>query len=139
MLWRARSAAHLQAALPAAASSLRPQRIVGRQGVLALVAARAQEIWPIRTCLTVLALGNRTDTAGSTAVAVGAADPGEHPLARLLEVLDQLIGVPAYQLPVLEHDLARDQNVADVPGVHHRHDRARRVVDRCDIDIAGIQ
>src|SRR6266581_5264560 len=56
-----------------------------------------------------------------------------------LPISYQPAGVPADQLAAAVHDLTRNQDVPDVPGVHHRDDRPGHVVDRGDVDVTRVQ
>jgi hypothetical protein len=67
------------------------------------------------------------------------ADAREHALACLLDPPQQRIDVPPHELPLPVHDLARNQHVTDMSGVHHRHDRPRHVVHRPCVDAAGVE
>src|SRR2546430_17719842 len=60
-------------------------------------------------------------------------------IASLFDLAEQRIDVPADQLAFPEHDLSRDQDVANVPGIHHRHNRAGHIVDGPGIHTAGIE
>src|SRR5262249_54220431 len=69
----------------------------------------------------------------------GAIDSCEHSLTSLLDLPEQRIDVPPDEFALPEHDLSRDQHVANVPWIHHRHNRARYIVYRPGINAPRVE
>ena len=68
-----------------------------------------------------------------------AVDPREHAVARLLDLAQQPFDVPPDELALPVHDLPRNQDVAHVPGIHHRHNRAGHIVHRPGVDVPRVE
>ena len=106
---------------------------IGRsRRVLALLAATPEEIRPVRIGHAVVARGKRSGFRG-------AVDSCEHAVASLLDLTEQGIDVPPDELALPEHDLSRDQHVANVPWIQHRHNSARYIVYRPGIDAPRVE
>ena len=96
------------------------------------MAAVPQEVRPIGIAETVVPRRNGSDFRR-------AVDPPENPVARLLRPAEKRVDVPTDEFALPVHHLAGNQDVADVPGVHHRHDRAWHVVHRPCVDVPRLE
>src|SRR5262245_39578038 len=109
-----------------------PQCIRRSRRVLPLFAAAPEEIRPVRIGHAVVARWKRSGFRG-------AIDSCEHSLTSLLDLPEQRIDVPPDEFALPEHDLSRDQHVANVPWIHHRHNRARYIVYRPGINAPRVE
>ena len=83
------------------------------------------------------ALIRSTRAAGAETVG-RIAGAGENSIARVFDGAANSVKVDANELAVPFHQLARDEDVLDVAGVHQGYDRPRHVVEREDVDAVGL-